>query len=135
MGLTTQHAGDRESGIERLRRVAASRRPDDRLFTGFLPACYEELPDFDLAERADDDLYAVAQAHLNVGRVRRPGETLIRVISPNRDRDGWSSERTIALLVTDDAPFLVDTVRIVLERHSENLRYIGGGRPRGGRPF
>ena len=117
MGLTTQHAGERESGVERLQRVAAARRPDDPLFSGFLPACYHELPEFDLAERDDDDLYAVAQAHLNVGRVRQKGETLIRVLSPNRDRDGWSSDRTIVLLVTDDAPFLVDTVRIVLERH------------------
>ena len=116
MGPTTQHAGERESGIDRLHRVAA-RRPDDSLFAGFLPACYQELPDFDLAARDDDDLYAVARAHLDVGRVRRPGETLIRVLSPNRDRDGWSSDRTIALLVTDDAPFLVDTVRIALERH------------------
>ena len=106
----------------RVRRRASAtgrrrRRPDDQLFSGFLPACYHELPEFDLAERDDDDLYAVAQAHLNVGRVRQQGETLIRVLSPNRDRDGWSSDRSIVLLVTDDAPFLVDTVRIVLERH------------------
>src|SRR4029079_20725 len=117
MGLTTHHAGERESGLERLQRVAAVRRPDDQLFSGFMPACYQELPEFDLAERGDDDLYALAQAHLNVGKVRRSGETLIRVLSPDRDRDGWSSERSIVLLVTDDAPFLVDTVRIVLERH------------------
>ena len=106
--VTTHHAGEKESGIERLQRVAAARRPDDRLFSGFLPACYHGLPDFDLAERDDDDLYAVAQAHLNLGRVRHQGETLIRVLSPNRDRDGWSSDRSIVLLVTDDAPFLVD---------------------------
>src|SRR5262249_47125004 len=104
--LTTQHAGDRESGQERLKRVAVARRPDDELFCGFLPACYQELPEFDLAERTDDDLYALAQAHLNAGRVRRPGETVIKVLSPDRDRDGWSSDRSIVILVTDDAPFL-----------------------------
>ena len=59
MGLTTQHAGERESGLERLHRVAAARRPADHLFSGFLPACYQELPEFDLAERSDDDLYAL----------------------------------------------------------------------------
>ena len=117
MGLTTQHAGERESGIERLQRVAAARRPDDPLFSGFLPPAITSCPSSISPKRDDDDLYAVAQAHLNVGRVRQKGETLIRVLSPNRDRDGWSSDRTIVLLVADDAPFLVDTVRIVLERH------------------
>jgi glutamate dehydrogenase len=42
----------------------------------------------------------------------------VRVLSPDRDRDGWHSDRSVVLIVTDDAPFLVDTVRIVLERHA-----------------
>jgi glutamate dehydrogenase len=116
--LNTQHVGQRQSDIERLHRIAAKRRPDDHLFAGFLPPYYRELPEFDLDERDDDDLYAVAHAHLAVGRARAPGETLVRVLSPDRDRDGWSTDRSIALIVTDDAPFLVDTVRIVLERHA-----------------
>ncbi len=116
--LTTQHGGEREPAIERLDRIAAHRRPDDHLFAAFLPAYYHELTDFDLDDRDDDDLYAVAQAHVSLGRTRQPGETLVRVSSPDRDRDGWASERTVVLLVTDDAPFLVETVRIVLERHA-----------------
>ena len=106
------------SAVDRMQRLAAERRPDDALLAGFLPAYYRELPEFDGDERRDDDLYAVAVAHLTAGRVRRRGQTVVRVLSPDRDRDGWHSDRSIVLIVTDDAPFLVDTVRIVLERQA-----------------
>jgi glutamate dehydrogenase len=117
MGKLEQHAPP-TTAVNRMQRLAAERRPDDELLAGFLPAYYRELPDFDSDERRDDDLYAVGVAHLGVGRVRRRGQTVVRVISPERDRDGWHSDRSIVLIVTDDAPFLVDTVRIVLERQA-----------------
>src|SRR5690606_29655211 len=67
--------------------------------------------------RREDDLYAAALTHFTLGRHRTPGSTLVRVLSPDWARDGWRSDRTIVMIVTDDAPFLVDTVRMVLERH------------------
>ena len=109
--------GEHRAAVERLRRLAADRRPDDRLLSDFLGAYYDELPEFDSDDRRDHDLYAVALAHLNLGRTLQPGETIARVIAPDRDRDGWHSDRSVALIVTRDAPFLVDTVRLVLERH------------------
>ncbi len=107
---------EHESTIERMRRLVAERRPNDQLLADFLPAYYQELPDFDIDERRDDDLYSVAVAHLGVGRVRRAGSTIVRVLSPDTERDGWHSDRSVVLIVTDDVPFLVDTVRLVLER-------------------
>jgi glutamate dehydrogenase len=113
-----EHEAAPIAAVERIARLAAERRPDDALLAGFLPAYYRELPDFDSDDRRVDDLYAVAVAHVGVGRVRQPRETIVRVLSPDRDRDGWHSDRSVVLIVTDDAPFLVDTVRMVLERHS-----------------
>jgi glutamate dehydrogenase len=108
---------DREPSIARMQRLAGERRPDDALLPRFLAEYYQELPEFDIDDRRDDDLYAVALAHLSVGRHRARGNTLVRVLSPDRDRDGWHSDRSVALIVTDDAPFLVDTVRMVLDRN------------------
>ncbi|HSJ91423.1 MAG TPA: NAD-glutamate dehydrogenase [Ilumatobacter sp.] len=103
--------------IRRVAQLAQERRPDDDVLEEFVLEYYGELPEFDVDDRREDDLYAAALTHLAFGRHRKPGTTLIQVVSPDWDRDGWHSERTLVMIVTDDAPFLVDTVRLVLERH------------------
>src|SRR5262245_66640623 len=102
--------------LGRLRDLARLRQPDDRLLADFLPLYYDELPEGDVDDRKLDDIYAVAVAHLAAGRRRAPGETIVRLISPDRDRDGWHSPHSVLLVVTDDMPFLVDTTRMVRER-------------------
>ena len=97
--------------------IAAERRHDDAVLRRFLEAYYRELPVFDLDDRHAEDLYSVAVEHLTFGRVRRRGEALLQVVTPQRSRDGLASERSVVMVVTDDAPFLVDSVRMVLERH------------------
>ena len=103
--------------IRRVAQLATLRRPDDEVLAAFLPAYYDELPEFDVDDRREEDLYAVALTHLGLGRIRARGDIVIEVLSPDRDRDGWHSDRSVVLMITDDAPFLVDTVRIVLERN------------------
>ncbi len=117
MGEHEAQAGEQSTVIRRVAQLAIDRRPDDEVLAAFLPAYYGELPEFDVDDRREDDLYAVALTHLSMGRCRQPGHTLVEVLSPDRDRDGWHSDRSVVLLITDDAPFLVDTVRIVLERN------------------
>jgi glutamate dehydrogenase len=108
---------DVAEALGRLRDLAALRQPDDPLLADFLPRYYAELPEGDVDDRKLDDIYAVAVAHLALGRRRAPGETIVRLLSPDRERDGWSSPHSVLLVVTDDMPFLVDTMRMVLERH------------------
>ncbi len=101
----------------RLDSLARQRRPEDAVLPTFLEAYYHELPDFDVDDRSDADLYAAAVRHWELGETRSSDSIEIVVFSPDRDRDGWSSDRTFVMIVTNDAPFLVDSVRIVLERH------------------
>ncbi len=117
MGEHEPHGDEQSTVIRRVAQLALDRRPDDEVLAAFLPVYYGELPEFDVDDRREDDLYAVALTHLALGRRRQPGETFVEVLAPDRDRDGWHSDRSVVLVVTDDAPFLVDTVRIVLERH------------------
>jgi len=104
--------------IGRVTQLAQVRRPDDPVFAEFVAEYLADLPDFDLDERGADELYSAALAHLELGRVRLPGEHAVIVYSPDIDRDGWHSEGSIVMIVTDDRPFLVDSVRMVLERHN-----------------
>ncbi len=68
----------------------------------------------DLAERRPDDLYGAAVAHLNLARRRTPGQPKVRAYNPQIEQHGWQSTHTIVEIVTDDMPFLVDSVRMVL---------------------
>ena len=110
--------------LGRLHDLAGLRQPDDPLLADFLPLYYSELPEGDVDDRKLDDIYAVAVAHLAVGRRRAPGETIVRLISPDRERDGWHSPHSVLLVVTDDMPFLVDTMRMVLERHGLEIHLL-----------
>ena len=117
MGEHEARAAEQSTVIRRVAQLALDRRPDDEILASFLPAYYGELPEFDVDDRREDDLYAVALTHLGLGRRRHAGDTVVEVLSPDRDRDGWQSDRSVVLIISDDAPFMVDTVRIVLERH------------------
>ena len=110
--------------LARLRNLARERRPNDPLVATFLAEYYREVPPEDTGGRQLDDAYAAACAHLQLGRRREPGETVVRVMSPDVDRDGWETDRTHLMFVTDDVPFLVDTVRIVLERHDLGIHLL-----------
>ena len=68
----------------------------------------------DLVERQPEDLYGAAVAHLNLARRRAPGQPKVRVYNPQIEQHGWQSTHTIVEIVTDDMPFLVDSVRMVL---------------------
>lgn len=100
-----------------LANMAHERRPDDPVLAEFLTRYYRELPDEDADDRRLDDAYAAAVTHMTLGRVRAPGDVLVRVLSPKAERDGWRTERSVLMFVTDDIPFLVDTVRMVLDRY------------------
>ena len=117
-------AGHVAEALGRLCEMAAIRQPDDPLLVRFLPLYYSELPEDDVDDRKLDDVYAVAVAHLALGRERRPGETVVRVLSPERERDGWQSPHSVLLVVTDDMPFLVDTMRMVLERRGLGIHLL-----------
>jgi glutamate dehydrogenase len=110
--------------VEQVVDVARNRRPDDALLHRFLGRYYRELPDDDADAERVDEAYAGAVTHLSVGRRRQDGETLVRVLSPTLERDGWTSDRSVLMFVTDDVPFLVDTVRLVLDRHGRGIHLL-----------
>jgi len=107
-----------------LTEMAAQRHPDDSALPEFLRHYYRQLPDEDADERTLDAVYAAGLAHLRLGRRRRTGNLQVEVLSPDFDHDGWQTDRSILLFVTDDIPFLVDTVRIVLERFGLGIHLL-----------
>ncbi len=60
------------------------------------------------------DLYASALDHERLARSRKPRECRVRAYNPELERDGWRSTHTVILAVTDDMPFLVDSMTSAL---------------------
>ena len=87
---------------------------DHEIVPAFIVRYYAGTSPGDLAEREVGDLYGAAAAHLNFARRRVPGEPKLRVYNPQLEQHGWQSTHTIVEIVTDDMPFLVDSVRMVL---------------------
>ncbi len=79
----------------------------------FLRAYFRGVGEEDLAQRAPGAFAAAALRHLEQGRVRAPGRALVEVFNPDEQRDGFASPHTVVLIVTDDMPFLVDSVGVV----------------------
>ncbi|MGH8514162.1 MAG: NAD-glutamate dehydrogenase, partial [Gammaproteobacteria bacterium] len=78
----------------------------------------------DLAESQPLDLFGAAVAHWTLARRRAPGLRKLRVYNPSLEEHGWQSTHTIIEIVTDDMPFLVDSVSMALNRHGFTVHLI-----------
>ncbi|MCW8451020.1 NAD-glutamate dehydrogenase [Legionella quinlivanii] len=70
----------------------------------------------DLGEWDIDDLYGAAINFWALIQQRSPNETKIRIYNPDYERHGWQTTHTVVEVITDDMPFLVDTLRMVINR-------------------
>jgi glutamate dehydrogenase len=73
---------------------------------------YHGVSELDLVQRTPADLAGAALTQLHLGRVRRAGRALVRVFNPDPAKDGFSSSHTVIMVITDDMPFLVDSLGI-----------------------
>ncbi|MFP5416033.1 MAG: NAD-glutamate dehydrogenase, partial [Actinomycetes bacterium] len=61
--------------------------------------------------------------HLELGYRRSPGEDLISITTPREASHGWSAGgSTLIQVVTDDRPFIVDTVTLILTEAGWTIR-------------
>ncbi|HUB04653.1 MAG TPA: hypothetical protein VMA76_06275, partial [Solirubrobacteraceae bacterium] len=82
----------------------------------FVRQYYQWVPAEDLADRNPLDLYGAAVAHYNLAQQRAAGESKVRVYNPDFEQHGWQSPHTLIEIVTDDMPFIVDSVTMQLGR-------------------
>jgi glutamate dehydrogenase len=101
--------------IERITRAAAGAGRNE-LRQRFLRAYFHGVAEEDLAERAPRHLARAALAHLAFAARRPPGRSLVRVFNPDAREDGFEIAHTLVLSVTDDMPFLVDSLGLAFSR-------------------
>ena len=112
-------AGDLESElIDTVCEQVRDELPDEEVAAAeaFVRQYYHWVPPEDLGERDTCDLYGAAISHWKLARERSPGQAKVRVYNPDRERDGWSSPHTVLEIVSDDMPFIVDSVTMELAK-------------------
>jgi glutamate dehydrogenase len=112
-GPTDPAAEQADSDARRVSRPGAQPPPDEEVFLNrYLMRAPVQLPG-----RPARALTELARQHFSAARVRRPGETVVWIA----DLDG---EGTSIDLVTEDAPYLVDSTRAELERTGHNIEHF-----------
>lgn len=82
----------------------------------FITQYYVSVSVDDLAARSVIDLYGAILAHWRFIRQRQPGEIKVRVYNPEFEQHGWESTHTVIEMIQDDCPFLLDSIRMELNR-------------------
>jgi glutamate dehydrogenase len=80
----------------------------------FVEDFYRHVPPGDTARHDPETLYGAALSALDFLRQRQPDEPGVRVLNPVYEQHGYHIEHTVLEIVTDDMPFLVDSVTAAL---------------------
>ncbi len=108
--------------VDKLRKE--NKTPQGALCAEFARQFFATVALDDLREWTIDDLSAAALNFWSLIQNRKLGETKIRIYNPETARDGWRTSHTILEVICDDMPFLVDTLRIVINRMGLALHLI-----------
>jgi glutamate dehydrogenase len=97
------------------------KRGDDR---AFLQRYYRHVAPEDLIHRNPVDVYGAYASHRELAEQRPQGTAVVRVYTPTVDAHGWTSGHTVVEIVTDDMPFLVDSVTMALSRRGAAVHMV-----------
>ncbi len=110
--------------IDRLTAYAVEVVPDRPELVNALRQYYLHVDPSDLAAKPVEDLFGMATQHLELAEQREGGEVAISVTDPRVELDGWGSNHTLIQVVTEDMPFLVDTVTMELSRLGLGIHFV-----------
>ncbi len=90
-----------------------------------LKAFYRHVSPEDLMERDAADLYGAVMAQVRLAGERPQGTASVRVFTPSVSVNGWSAGgHTVVEVVTDDMPFLVDSVSMALAEAQHEIHLV-----------
>ncbi len=104
--------------------VGEHARPGHADEATFLRHYYHLVAPEDLIGRDVTDIYGAAVSHRELAHQRLPGTANVRVFTPTVEEHGWSSGHTVVEIVTDDMPFLVDSVTSYLAQHGRGIHLV-----------
>jgi glutamate dehydrogenase len=111
-----------ESVCARIQERLAHGRADD--CEAFVRQYYHWVPPEDVIGRTSIDLYGAAIAQWNLAQLRPAGSASVRVYNPDFEHHGWRSTHTVVEIISDDMPFLVDSLGMELGRQGYGIHLL-----------
>ncbi|WP_282697469.1 NAD-glutamate dehydrogenase [Streptomyces sp. CC208A] len=99
-------------------------RPDGDTVLDYLQRYYLHTAPEDLADRDPEDVFGAALSHYRLAENRPQGTANVRVQTPTVEENGWTSSHSVVEVVTDDMPFLVDSVTNELSRQGRGIHVV-----------
>ncbi|MGI5269336.1 NAD-glutamate dehydrogenase [Nonomuraea sp. CA-218870] len=96
--------------------------PEEAL--SFLRVYYRHVAPEDLLDRNPVDVYGPAMSQRQLAETRPQGRPVVRAFTPTLDENGWDPGHSVVEVVTDDMPFLVDSVTMELDRHGIGVHLV-----------
>ncbi|MFF4581657.1 NAD-glutamate dehydrogenase [Streptomyces sp. NPDC001389] len=90
----------------------------------YLQRYYLHTAPEDLADRDPVDVFGAALSHYRLAENRPQGTASVRVHTPTVEENGWTSSHSVVEVVTDDMPFLVDSVTNELSRQGRGIHVV-----------
>ncbi|MFP5335552.1 MAG: NAD-glutamate dehydrogenase [Actinomycetes bacterium] len=120
----TTHVDERSQVLEEA--VEAASRPDipEERLRAFVHRYFRHVADEDLEQRHPVDIAGCCLSHWQLATHRTDGTANVRVYTPSVDEHGWSTGHTVVEIVTDDMPFLVDSVTAELTRQDRAIHLV-----------
>lgn len=94
------------------------------LLKKFAEVYYSNICLEDLEDHLLQDLFGALISHWRLINQRKPHQSLVRVFNPVFELDGWQSKYTIVEVATDDMPFLVDSLRMEINRKGYKVHFM-----------
>ncbi|GAA0645225.1 NAD-glutamate dehydrogenase [Streptomyces thermocarboxydovorans] len=98
--------------------------PDRESVLAFLQRYYLHTAPEDLVDRDPVDIFGAAVSHLRLAENRPQGTANVRVHTPTVEENGWTCSHSVVEVVTDDMPFLVDSVTNELTRQGRGIHVV-----------
>src|SRR3954451_4301306 len=98
--------------------------PDSETVLAFLQRYYLHTAPEDLTDRDPVDIFGAALSHYRLAENRPQGTASVRVHTPTVEENGWTCSHSVVEVVTDDMPFLVDSVTNELTRQGRGIHVV-----------
>ncbi|MEV5679756.1 MULTISPECIES: NAD-glutamate dehydrogenase [unclassified Streptomyces] len=99
-------------------------RPGQDMLLSYLQRYYLHTAPEDIGGRDPVDVFGAASSHYRLAENRPQGTANVRVHTPTVEENGWTSSHSVVEVVTDDMPFLVDSVTNELSRQGRGIHVV-----------
>ncbi|MDF8262887.1 NAD-glutamate dehydrogenase [Luteipulveratus flavus] len=85
---------------------------------------FRHVAEDDLTECGSPTLAGIIRSHRELAAHRPDGTSRLRIFRPTVESDGWSCSYAVLQIVTDDMPFLVDSITAALARADRDVHLL-----------